>query len=170
MKPFGYFVLALWALSAIGETKEPQSEPPNGAPVWITADEIRSRDSTNTGKATKNGQQAGAGINSNCRLSHTLGFRIVQKINTKFYEMNGDMVMAAPHAILATKTVSFDRTGIPVGITMKHVGDKAIELSNGFSTMYQFWEECEASGDVGCTPNAVSPFHSAARKINCRKK
>lgn len=69
---------------------------------------------------------------------------IVAKIDQTTYEL-------APNGILWTHEGGFKGNGAPNGMMVKYLGSKPVLMKNGFSELYQFWEECKCKkGEKTC--------------------
>lgn len=71
-----------------------------------------------------------------CIMIEALQYTIVGKLTPHAYEL-------APYAILQTRKGGFVGTGTPRGMMVKYIGSKEIPGKNGFTNLYQFWEECK---------------------------
>lgn len=104
-----------------------------------------------------------------CVSSTNYNHRIVQKINSNLYELQGDGMSSFPRSLLKTKKAVFDKTGIPVGIGIKKAGTKEMPLENGFSASYIVWEECGLDISLLCTPawNPTGSWPKKPKDLDC---
>ena len=120
-------------------------------------------------KASKILENAFSG--NSCISPLAFDFEIVQKNNDHEYIIQGEGG-SFRNGILKTKRAIYDSTGIPVGIKIKHVGQKSLPLQNGFSKDFQVWEECAYDEKMDCiTYRSTDPSASWPRRpkdIKCQ--